>query len=82
MGFGRIFSRVGRQGIFPKYIQGEPKVVKRVFSHSVLKKQHFFAYILKIQAGQGPPAPQPGLHRIIKDLDKLKLYGVKSAFLT
>jgi len=31
MGVGRIISRGGQLGIFPKFFQGAPKVVKFVF---------------------------------------------------
>jgi len=37
------------QGIFPKFFQGGPKVVKFVFSRSKLRKQPLFAENFKIQ---------------------------------
>jgi len=41
MGVGRNFSRGGTSGLFKKFIYGRQKVVKFVFYHSKLKKQHF-----------------------------------------
>jgi len=35
------FFQGGHQVIFPKFLQGGPKVVKFVFSHSKLRKQPF-----------------------------------------
>jgi len=54
MGGGRIISRGGPIGDFPKiFSRGWPKVVKFVFYRSKLKKQPFFANDFKIQGGQG-----------------------------
>ena len=54
MGVGRIFSKGGQQGIFPKFFQGGPKVVKFDFSHLKLRKQPF---LLKISKARGPWPP-------------------------
>jgi len=46
-------------GIFPKFFQGGPKVVKFVFYQSKLKKQPFFSEIFKIQGEPRPPCLPP-----------------------
>ena len=43
-------------GIFPKFFQEGPKVVKLDFSHSKLRKHHFFLKISKSQGGDAPPS--------------------------
>jgi len=41
MGVERNFSRGATSGFLQKFFHGEPKVVKFVFCHSKLRKQHF-----------------------------------------
>jgi len=60
MGVGRIFSREGPVGDFPKIFSREgPKVVKFVFYHPKLKKQPFLLIISKSRGGLGPPFRRP-----------------------
>ena len=62
MGVGRIFSRGGTVGDFPKMFSSRGhKAVKIVFYPSKMKKQPFFANNFKIQGGFGPPVPKPML---------------------
>jgi len=51
MGVGKIFSRWGPPGVFPKFFQGGAKVTKFAFYQSKLRKQLFFAEIFKIHEG-------------------------------
>jgi len=48
MGVIRIFSKGGRQGIFPKVFKRGPKVATFIFSPFETKKTIFFAKIFKI----------------------------------
>jgi len=59
MGVGRIFSRRGPAGDFPKIFSGGQKVVKFGFYPSKLKKQPFFASNFKIQGVTRSPDPFP-----------------------
>jgi len=63
MGVGRIFFQEGHWGIFPKFFQGGPKVVKFVFSHSKSRNQPFLLKFLKSRWGPcHPPAPSSDAH--------------------
>jgi len=56
---GRLkdFFRRGYKGIFLKFFQGGPNVVKFHFSHSKLRKQPFFAKGFNTKVNQGPSLP-------------------------
>jgi len=58
MGVGRIFSR-RPPGDFSKLFLGRAKSGEICFFPIEAKKTTFFAEIVKIQEGQGPPAPLP-----------------------
>ena len=55
------FFQGGPLGVFPKFFQGEPKVVKFVFPLEI-KNKPFFAEIFKIQRGLAPPRPLSDAH--------------------
>ena len=59
MAVGKIFSRGGHQGIFPRW---GPEVVKFVFFHSKLRKQHFLLNF------QNPGGPMPLLSTLPKPM--------------
>jgi len=60
MGVGRIFSRGGQKGIFPKYFPGGAKSGEICFLPLEIEKVTFFANNFKIQGlALAPPAPLP-----------------------
>jgi len=64
----------GHPGIFPKFFQGGPKVLKFDFSHAKLRKEPFFAENFKIQGDLGSLLRRPFIPTDSSDKTQLISY--------